>query len=120
MMRVWGRVGGGVNGVGGTWTLVQTAPNGDNSLVYLTALCQTLKLSTGEDPFNAQAGIDGPQSVMTQIAPDLAATGVQTLYAPFFASLIINRVLGVNPPTYTVMAVTKAGAQLGPIPVIAT
>jgi len=103
-----------VNGVGGTWTAVETAPSGDNSAVYVTALCQTLKLSTNESPFWASSGIDGPQSVMTQIAPDLAATGVQTFYAPFFASLIINRVLGVNPPTYAVRAVAFSGAVFTP------
>lgn len=111
MLRAWGRVGQ-VNGVGGTWTLVQTTPSGDSSNVYLTALCQTLKLSTNESPFWASSGIDGPQSVMAQIAPDLAATGVQTFYAAFFASLIINRILGIATPTYTVLAVTKAGAVL--------
>ena len=111
MLRVWGRTGQ-VNGVGGTWTAVTTTPSGDNSMVYLTAICQTLKLSVGESPFWASSGIDGPQAVMTQIAPDFYATQVQTFYAPFFASLIINRVLGVNPPTYTVRAITKAGAVL--------
>jgi hypothetical protein len=111
MIRAWGRVGQ-VNGVGGTWTLVQTAPNGDNSMVYLTALCQTLKLNLGESPFWANSGIDGPQAVMTQIAPDFYATQVQTFYSPFFASLIISRVLGIKIPTYTVRAVTFAGAVL--------
>lgn len=111
MLRVWGRVGQ-VKGVGGTWTLVQTTPSGDSSMVYLTALCQTLKLSIGESPFWANSGIDGPQAVMTQIAPDFYASQVQTFYAPFFASLIINRVLGVNPPTYAVRAVCFSGAVL--------
>jgi hypothetical protein len=112
MMRVWGRVGGGVNGVGGTWVAVTTTPSGDNSNVYLTALCQTLKLSINESPFWASSGIDGPQAVMTQIAPDFYATQVQIFYAPFFASLTINRVLAVIPPTYRVRAVTPSGSVL--------
>jgi hypothetical protein len=114
MLRVWGRVGGGVNGVGGTWVPVVTAPNGDNSAVYVTALCQTLKLNKGESPMFGSSGIGAQNAVMTQIAPDLDATAVQTYYSPFFASLIINRVLGVNPPTYTVRAVAFSGAVFTP------
>ncbi len=111
MLRVWGRVQQ-VNGTGGVWTAVTTTPSGDSSNCYLTALCQTLKLARGESPFFASSGIGGQNAVLTQIAPDLDATQVQTFYAPFFASLIINRVLGVNPPTYTVRAVCFSGAVL--------
>ena len=45
-MRTWGRVAG-------VWTEVSTAPNGDNSEVWLTTLAQTLLLYLNESPFFA-------------------------------------------------------------------
>ena len=110
-MRAWGRVGGGVNNVGGTWVEVSTDADGDNSNVYLTALCQVLKLNLGEDPLN-YIGIPGPQAVIQQRAPDYWAMIIQQQYAAFFASLIITRIQSIVIPTYTVTAVTFAGAIL--------
>lgn len=37
---------------------------------------------------------------------------MQTLFAPFFASLIINRVQGSFPPVYNVRALCYSGAIL--------
>lgn len=110
-MRTWGRVGQ-VNGVGGTWQEVTTAPNGDNSMVYLTTLIQNLRLNLGESPFYANNGIPAYQSVMTQIAPDFYVSRIQQQFAPYFASLQIKRVPGTAQPTYNVTAVTLYGAVL--------
>lgn len=110
-MRIWGRTGQ-VNGIGGTWTEVSTDPAGFNCSVLLTQLCQVIKLSSGEDPLNANLGIPGPQSVIQQLFPDAAAAAVQAQFAPSFASLTIVRVRGSFPPTYNVQAQFPPGAIL--------
>jgi hypothetical protein len=110
-LRTYGRVGQ-VNGIGGTWVTVSTDSTGDSSNVYLTTLCQTLKLNLNESPFFANYGIPAQQSVITQVFPDYYATQTQTQFAPFFASLVITRIQGSNPPTYNVQAVCHNGAVL--------
>ena len=110
-LRVSGRVGQ-VNGIGGTWVVVTTDANGDNSNIYLTVLCQVLKLSQNEDPFFANYGIPAQQSIISQTFPDLAAATTQTQFAPQFASLVITRVQGSSPPVYNVKAVCHSGALL--------
>src|SRR5271166_4345127 len=106
-----------------TWRTVTTAPNGDNSLVYITTLCQVLQLVLGESPFWGQYGIPAPRSVLTQVAPDFYAAQTQGFFARYFASLIISRVaIGqttsqVPSPTYRVSVVTLTGAVLPPITV---
>lgn len=110
-MRVFGRLGQ-INGQGGTWTEVDTDENGDNSVLYLVALSQCIKLDRAESPFYANFGIPARQAVITQVFPDYYVAQTQAQYASFFASLIINRVQGTNPPVYTGVAVTNAGAVL--------
>ncbi len=110
-MRVYGRTYDTLGNP--TWQVVQTASNGDNSMVYLTALAQNLKLNLGESPIYAQNGIPAQQSVVTQVYPDYYAMLAQAQYAQYFASLAILRVPGSNPPAYNVQAVTKQGAILG-------
>ena len=110
-MRTWGRVGQ-IGGQGGTWTLVQTDVNGDNSNVYLTALVQVLRLNLLESPFWANYGIPAYPSVTSQVFPDFYATATQTQFAPFFASLTIIRVQGSFPPVYNVRALCYSGAIL--------
>lgn len=109
-MRVWGRVGQ-VNGVGGTWTLVETDANGFNQNVYFTALIQGLRLGLGESPFYANVGIPAQQSVITGIPPDYYVMNMQTLYSPYFASLMITRLVSSS-PLYRVSAVALNGAIL--------
>lgn len=113
-MRTWGRTGQ-VNGIGGTWTEVSTAPNGDNSMVYLTTLIQNLRLNLGESPFYANNGIPAYQSVMTQLAPDYYVFRIQQQFAQYFASLSIKRVQNTPRPTYNVLAVTFYGAVLNEV-----
>jgi hypothetical protein len=110
-MRTWGRTGQ-VNGIGGTWVEVLPDANGDVSMIWLTTLCQALKLSTNESPFFANTGIPAQNSVMTQTFPDFAATQTQMQFAPHFASLVITRVQGSSPPVYNVGAVCFNGAIL--------
>ena len=110
-MRTYGRVGQ-VQGIGGTWVEVTTDPAGYNDNVYLTTLCQVLNLNLGESPFFANYGIPAQQSVVTQVFPDFYASMTQQQFAPYFASLVIQRVQGSYPPAYDVTAVCHNGAVL--------
>jgi hypothetical protein len=111
-VRTYGRVGGGANGVGGQWVEITTDANGDNSNVWLTTLCETLLLSTGESPFFGSYGIPATQAVIQQIFPDFYVARTQTQFAPYFASLTIQRVQGSLPPVYNVKATCLNGSIL--------
>lgn len=93
-----------------TWVVVSTDSNGYNDQVYLTTLAQCLKLNLGESPFYANYGLPQFQSIMTQTFPDYYTAQTQNQFSPYFASLTINRVVGSNPPVYSVTAVTHSGA----------
>ncbi len=110
-MRTWGRIGG-TDGIGGTWTLVETDSSGFNDNVFLTTTCQILKLALSESPMFGNYGIPATQSVATQVAPDIYVALTQQLMAQNFASLLINRVQGSFPPVYTVQATFHPGATL--------
>lgn len=71
-----------------------------------------LKLNLGESPFFANYGIPAHQTVITQVFPDYYAMITQTQFAPYFASLVITRVVGSFPPVYNITAVTHSGAIL--------
>ena len=86
--------------------------DGDLSNIYLTTLVQTLRLSLGESPFFGNYGIPAQQSVITQVFPDFYASQTQTQFAPYFASLTIQRVSTSGNPIYRVRAVCKTGAIL--------
>lgn len=108
-MRVYGRV---TNKDGSqSWVVVQTAANGDSSMVYLVALCQCLLLNLNESPFYGQFGLPARQSVQQQVAPDLYVARIQRYFAQFFASLIIAKASD-NPPTYNVKVITLQGAVI--------
>ncbi|WP_236668286.1 MULTISPECIES: hypothetical protein [Burkholderia] len=94
------------------WVAVTTDANGYNDNVYLTTLCQVLKLNLGESPFYANYGIPAQQTVVTQVFPDFYAMTTQQQFAPYFASLAITRVNGSFPPVYNIQAVAHSGAQL--------
>jgi hypothetical protein len=96
------------------WVVVETAPNGDNSYVWLTTLIQCLKLQTNESPFYANYGIPAQRSIMQQIAPDFDVMKTQSQFAQYFASLIIVRVPGNSgdPPTYNVNVVFNNGTKI--------
>lgn len=101
-----------------TWVVVQTDANGNNDLVYVTALCQCLLLNLNESPFYATSGIPAKQAIQQQVSPDYYVTLTQQQYSQYFASLIVSRVSG-NPPTYDVYILTHQGVSLNisvPIP----
>lgn len=114
-MRTWGRVmdfrGNVVPQNGFNWIEVDTAPNGDDSQVWLTTLCQTIKLNLNEAPFNANLGIPAQQSVITQIFPDFYLTRIQKYFSQYFASLIVSKLPGPT-PTYNITCTTFQGAVL--------
>ena len=110
-MRTYGRLGQ-INGKGGTWTVIETDENGFNDNVYLTTVAQALKLNLGESPFYGNYGIPAHQSIVTQVFPDFYASQTQQQFSPYFASLVIQRQQGSNPPVYVVNAKCNSGAIL--------
>lgn len=112
-MRTYGRVGQ-TDGLGGTWVVVETDPNGFNDSVFITALVQCLKLRLGESPIYANYGIPAQQSIVTQVYPDYYAAVTQNQFSANFAALAISRKLpqvGAN-PKYLVNIVGNSGATL--------
>lgn len=112
-MRTYGRI---TNPDGSrTWVVVQTDAKGNNDMVWLTTLIQTLLLNLGESPFYAQYGIPAQQSVMQQVFPDYYVTLTQQAFSPYFASLLISK----DPtskvvPAYKVNVTTHQGVKLNP------
>ena len=112
-MRTYGRIPN-PNGPGLVWVEVDTDENGYNDEVYLTTLCQVLLLNLGESPFYATYGIPAQQSVLQQTFPDYYVSLTQQAFAPYFASLLIQRtgVTANGSPVYTVTAQPHQGAIL--------
>lgn len=81
----------------------------ETSLIWLATLTQTLRLVQGESQFYAGYGLPAIQSVVTQIAPDAAVARTQAQYAPYFASLTVQRDNTAIEPTYNVRAVFLDG-----------
>ncbi|MHB8388146.1 MAG: hypothetical protein ACYDBH_01035 [Acidobacteriaceae bacterium] len=108
-MRTYGRIyseDGSYN-----WIEVSTDANGNNDNVYLTTLCQVLRLGLGESPFFANYGIPAQQTVVTQVFPDFYVAQTQQQFAPFFKSIAIFRVPSKT-PTYNISVLTHSGAIL--------
>lgn len=104
--RTWGR-----NGLG-EWAQVDTKPNGDETDYYLTTLCQTLKLHTGECPLHRNAGIAHQQAAKQTIPPDFYVKLIEQQFQPYFMSLSIIRVndnFDGGKQTYTVNVTSKTG-----------
>lgn len=111
-MRTYGRI---TNPDGSRkWVVVSTDANGNNDMVWLTTLVQTLLLNLGESPFFAQYGIPAQQSVMQQVFPDYYVALTQQAFAPYFASLLISKVPGATVPSYQVNVTTHQGVKLNP------
>jgi hypothetical protein len=105
-------------GAGSQWVEVDTDANGNNDLVYVTALCQALLLNLNESPFYANFGIPAQASVAQQIPPDYYVAMMQQAYAPYFASLMVSRSSSAT-PTYQINILTHQGVRLNasvPIP----
>lgn len=108
-MRTWGRVYDEYGNA--TWVPVVTAPDGDNTLVWLTTLIQCLKLNLGESPFWASYGIPAQRSVVTQIFPDFYVALTQARFAKYFSSLIVAKEPSKT-PTYRVNVTTNQGTPI--------
>jgi hypothetical protein len=89
MPRVWGRKYQSDGSY--TWEKVESTTYSEFDYGYVTQLIQVLKLNTGESPFYANYGIPAQKSVITQIFPDYFVTQTQQQFAPYFATLIIDK-----------------------------
>lgn len=103
------------------WIEVDTDANGNNDLVWITTLCQCLRLNLDEDPSFANYGIPAIPAAQTGVPPDFYVAQMQKAFAPYFASLTINRVTAANSKKaeYKVNVMTNRGYILNtsvPIP----
>jgi hypothetical protein len=102
------------------WVEISTDANGNNDFVWLTTLCQCLLLNLGEDPVFSNYGIPVIQSVQQGVPPDLYVARMQQAFAPYFASLKIQRDTDQNGnPVYKVGVMTNQGVTINasvPIP----
>jgi hypothetical protein len=110
-MRTYGRVTDPDNGTV-WWVEVGPDKNGYNDSIYLTALCQTLKLNLGESPFYGDWGIPAFPSVRTQVPPDYYVALTQKRYAPYFLSVGVVKLPVTFPPlpTYNISVIFQSGA----------
>lgn len=93
------------------WMVVETGANGNNDLVYFTALIQCLLLNLNEAPFYATSGIPAQQSVIQQVFPDYYVALTQQNYSQYFASLQVVKVTDPY-PSYQITAITTSGVTL--------
>ena len=105
-MRTYGRI---VQPNGSLlWVEVLPDANGDFSYGWITTLIQCLKLSLGESPVYGNYGIPAQKSVITQIFPDFYVTQTQQQFAPYFASLTVQKLQSTT-PSYNIRAVLNNG-----------
>src|SRR4249919_94950 len=111
-MRTYGRIRDVLTGQK-TWVTVTTDQNGFNDMVMLTTLVQCVKLNLGESPFWADWGIPAYTSIITQIAPDLYMAMMQQRFAPYFMTLMLQKMNNVRDetgrpaPYYAITIITK-------------
>ena len=108
-MRTFGRVTDPATGVR-WWVQVNPDANGFNDTIYLTALCQALKLNYGESPFYGDWGLPAHQSVVTQVFPDYYVMLTQQRFAPQFQYLLISKVPATS-PVYNITVRFQTGAK---------
>lgn len=90
-----------------------TDANGNNDIVYVTALAQYLKLELNESPFYAQAGIPAHQSIQQQLFPDHYTAIAQQAYAPYFSFLLVTPdPNSPDVPVYNFTIITHRGVAL--------
>lgn len=109
-MRTYGRIYDADNNPG-PWVLIQTDAQGFNDYVWITTLCQTLKLNLGESPFFAQYGIPAKPSLVQQVFPDFYVYYTQRLFSAHFASLIIAK-QPTSFPSYKINLTTNQGVKV--------
>jgi hypothetical protein len=93
------------------WVTVQTDAEGFDDYVWASTLIQCFKLNINESPFFSNYGLPSVQAVLQQIAPDSYVANLQTLFAGYFASLVVSRQAS-NPPTYRANVTFQNGVQL--------
>lgn len=102
------------------WVEISTSATGANDLIYVTTLCQCLLLGLGEDPSFANYGIPAIQAIQQGVPPDYYVARMQQAFAPYFASLQVQRTSDSNGnPIYNVSVMTHQGVTLNasvPIP----
>jgi hypothetical protein len=87
-------------------------------MVMLTTLAQCLKLNLGESPFWADWGIPAYASIVTQVNPDLHMALMQQRFAPYFMTLMLQKMsdvvddAGRPAPYYAITIITNYGATL--------
>jgi hypothetical protein len=96
------------------WVEIDTDANGNNDLVWLTTLCQCLRLNLGEDPFFANYGIPAIPAAQTGVPPDFYVARMQLAFSQYFASLTITRVTALHSKKaeYQVNVMTHQGVRL--------
>ena len=108
-MRTYGRVSDAYGRK--SWAIVTTDQTGSNDYVWVTTLCQCLRLVLGEDPFNASYGIPAQLSIITQVFPDYYVAQTQMQFAQYFASLSVQK-LPLPAPVYDINVMTNRGVQI--------
>lgn len=93
------------------WVEVGTDIGETDDAVWVTTLCQCLRLSLNESPFYANYGIPAQQSLIQQIFPDFYVSQTQSQFAQYFTSLTVAK-LNVPTPTYNINAITLQGAKV--------
>ena len=84
----------------------------ETGYIWLATLAQTLRLNQGESPIYGNYGIPAQQSVMSQIAPDIAVNRTQSQYAPYFSQLtVIKDQISID-PTYYIKAIFINGTTI--------
>jgi hypothetical protein len=114
VLRTYGRI---TNEDGSrTWVEVTTDAAGNDDMVWVVTLAQTLQMNLGESPFFGNYGIPGQQSVIQQIFPDFYVSQTQSQFSQYFASLQIAK-LNSPSPNYRINVTTHQGTTpIGPIP----
>lgn len=94
------------------WVTVETTRDGNDDLIWIITLAQTLKLFLNESPFFANYGIPAKQSVLTQVFPDFYVSRTQQQFAQYFASLIVYK-KQLPSPEYVINITTNSGEKIG-------
>lgn len=105
-MRTYGRIYDS-NG-NPSWVVVSTDSYGSNDYVYLTTLCQNLKLVLGESPFYANRGIPAQRAIIQQVFPDYYVNLTQQYFSSYFANLTVAKQASTT-PTYNINAMLNNG-----------
>lgn len=113
-MRTYGKVTDPTAPSVSWWVEITPDARGFLDNIYLTALCQVLKLNYGESPFYGDWGLPARESIVTQIQPDFYVYLTQERFAPYFMFLGITKRPEAFPPqpTYDITVRFQNGARV--------